>query len=168
MSLALLAGCNQQKPAVSERDAALANAIDAKIAQIRASNPGIKETCLTKLRANQLGATEWVNNPDCFEMMPEQRWSGLWNSGWEWTNFCPEPAEECPGASDRGDIWLKLAKDAYRGPELLDGVYRIEFVGRRTKVPGHFGHLGQYDYLMVADRVISIKEIPGEKYTKRF
>lgn len=101
-------------------------------------------------------------------MLPDQRWSGLWNSGWEWTSFCPDPAKKCDATSDRGGIWLDFARDAYRGPELPDGVYRIEFIGRRTKLPGYFGHLGQYDHLMAAGRVISIQKIPGEKYAKRF
>ena len=162
----LLVGCHQRKPPTSKEDAALARAKDAETEKIRAGNPGLKESCLAKLRANQLGAFEWIDNPDCFQMLPDQRWSGLWNSGWEWTNFCPDPAKECDATADRGDIWLNFAKDAYHGPELPDGVYRIEFIGRRTRVSGHFGHQAQYDHLMVADRAISIQRIPGEKYTK--
>jgi hypothetical protein len=70
--------------------------------------------------------------------------------------------------SKRG-TWLTFGKDAYRGVKLADdGVYRIEFVGRRTKVAGNFGHQASYDYLMVVDRLISIVRIPGQRYTKRF
>ena len=164
----LLASCDQRKPGASREDARLAQAINADIAKIRAGNPGIKNACLEKLRANKLGAFEWADNPHCYDMLPDQNWSGLWNSGWEWTNFCSDPAKECGATSDRGGIWLIFAKGAYSGPELRDGVYHIDFVGRRTKIAGYFGHQAQYDHLMVVDRIISIEHIPGEKYSKRF
>lgn len=165
----LLVGCGQRKPVMSKEDEALARALDADIEEIRAGNPGIKEVCLKKLRTGQMGAFEWINNPECFEMLPARSWTGLWNTGWEWTNFCPEPAKKCPISSEHGDIWIEFAEGAYRGlPEQPDGVYRINFIGRRTNTSGYFGHLGQYDHLMVVDRVISIRKIPGEKYTKRF
>jgi hypothetical protein len=35
-------------------------------------------------------------------------------------------------------------------------------------VPGNFGHENDYEHLMVVDRIISIRAIPGEKYQKRF
>jgi hypothetical protein len=155
--LVLLTSCDQRKPPVPKEDTALAQAFDADIAKTRASNPGIKEACLKKIRAGELGALEWMDNPDCFEMLPGRRWSGLWNSGWEWTSFCPDPAKECPTASESGDIWLEFGKD--REPQIPDGLYRIEFQGRRTQMPGHFGHLDQYDHLMVVDRLISIRPV---------
>ena len=68
--------------------------------------------------------------------------------------------------SKRG-ISLTFAKDALDERDLPDGTYRIEFVGRRTKKPGSFGHQSAYEHLMIADRVISIQKIPGEKYAKR-
>lgn len=134
--------------------------LEAEIGEIRASHPGIKEACLDGIRAGKFGAFEWMDNADCFEMLRPQRWSGLWNSGWEWTNFCPEPAKDCPISSERGDIWLTFAKGAFHGPEVSDGVYRIDFVGRRTKVPGYFGHQAQYDHLMVVDRMVSMSKRP--------
>lgn len=143
-------------------------ALDSEIEKIRVGNPGLKEVCLEKLRSGQIGVTQWMDNPDCFDMLPPQRWTGLWNTGWEWTNFCPAPANNCPSSSEKGDIWLAIARDAYQGPELADGVYRIDFIGRRTRVPGYFGHLNQYDHLMVLDRLISIQKVPGENYAKRF
>jgi hypothetical protein len=163
----LLVGCHQRKP-VSKQDAELARAMGAELKQIRLENPGMREVCIRAVQANKLGALELLDNPDCFDMLSPQRWSGLWDTGWEWTNFCPDPAKQCGSSSEHGDVWLTFAKDSYHGPHLADGVYRIEFIGRRTRVPGHFGHLNQYDHLMVVDRIISIERIPGEKYTKRF
>ena len=123
------------------------------------------QQCLDAVRYG--GFRAWQpNDPNCFEMTAPQRWSGLWEKGWEWTNFCPDPATKCDWMSKRG-TWLTLAKDAYRGPKLQDGTYRIEFIGRRTKKAGNFGHQASYDHLMVVDRMMSIKKIPGEKYSSR-
>ena len=63
--------------------------------------------------------------------------------------------------------WLVFGKDAYPR-EIRDGLYRIEFIGRRTKVPGYFGHLNTYEHMVIVDRLISIRTIPGETYQKRF
>ena len=152
-----LSGCDHRKPAVS----------DADYQAFKASYPGATKQCLDAYRYG--GFNAWrPDDPNCFEMTPAQHWSGLWETGWEWTNFCPDPAKECDWMSKRG-TWLIFAKDAYRGPKLTDdGVYRIDFVGRRTKVAGNFGHQASYDHLMVVDRLISIQKIPGQKYTKRF
>jgi hypothetical protein len=159
----LLVACNIDRG--NKADAALA---DAYLRQLQGQHPGMTDACVRKMRSGEIGVTDFLDNPDCFEMLPAQRWSGLWDTGWEWTNFCPYPAKECGNRSEHGDIWLIFAKNAYNGPELAEGIYRIEFIGRRTKVPGYFGHLDQYDHLMIADRVISIRKIPGQKYTKRF
>ena len=165
----LLVGCHQRQPAVSKQDEALARAMDAEIEEIRAGNPGIKESCLKKLRTDKMGAFDYVDNPDCFDMTPPRRWSGMWDFGWEWSDFCEDPAKVCglgPG-HDRGQVWTDVAPGAQM-PRLPDGMYHVEFIGRRTRAPGHFGHLNQYDYLMIVDRIISIKKVPGQKYTKRF
>src|SRR6185503_5767125 len=82
---ALLVSCHQRKPAVSDED----------VARFKASFPGITQRCLDDYR---YGASwgDLIDKPECFEMLPPQRWSGLWNSGWEWSIFCPEPAQACP------------------------------------------------------------------------
>lgn len=147
MGLAIV-GCNSRTPAMSDNE----------FAEFRGAWPGMTGKCLDEVRYG--GIQAWrPDDPACFEMMPAQRWSGLWNRGWEWTNFCPAPAKECPIEADRGDIWLTFAKNAHRGPEVSDGIYRIEFVGRRTRTPGPFGHLNQYDHLIVVDKMTSIRKV---------
>ena len=121
---------------------------------IRAENPGMTKACLEVVR--RTGFPPLDDMPRCYGMLPAKRWAGLWNSGWEWTNFCPAPARECPIASEHGDVWLEFADKAYDGPDLPDGIYEIEFIGRRTAKAGSFGHLSQYDHAMVVDRVLSI------------
>jgi hypothetical protein len=160
-AVVIISGCHERHKV--NRDPQL----EAKLQEIRASYPGMTEKCLNDLSNG--GSIDRLYDPDCFKMLPDQRWTGLWNTGWEWTNFCPDPAKQCPTSAEHGSIWMEFAKGAYGGlRELPDGVYRVDFVGRRTKVSGHFGHQGYYDHLMVVDRMISIGKIPGEKYTKRF
>lgn len=153
---ALLFGCERREPAFS----------DAEFAPISASNPGMTQACLDKVRYGGIEAWE-PDNPDCYQMLPAQRWAGLWEHGWEWTNFCPDPAKRCEWMARRG-IWLVFSEKAGADRDLPDGVHRIEFVGRRTKIAADYGHTGSYEHMMVVDRVISIKTIKGEKYKKRF
>jgi hypothetical protein len=145
-----LVGCEQRKPAVS----------DADFAAFRESNPGMTKQCLDAFRYG--GIMAWrPDDPDCYAMLPAQRWSGIWILGFEWTNFCPDPATDCSVYGEPGVSWVTFAGGAYpwtKSPP--DGSYHIEFVGRRTKDAGHFGHLGQYDHLVVVDKVISIRRMP--------
>jgi hypothetical protein len=148
-----LAGCGYREPGMSSADAQA----------FAADHPGILQTCVDDVRWGRRHWGDVVHDSECFEMLPPQRWSGLWEHGWEWTNFCPDAANECNWMSKRG-TWLTFANGAYPNVSLPDGTYHIEFVGRRTKMPGYFGHLDDYDHLMVVDRLISIKlqkEEPG-------
>jgi hypothetical protein len=145
----LLVSCHERKPAMP----------DSEFEKFRAAWPGMTKQCLDEIR--YYGILAWrPDDPDCFEMMPAQQWSGLWETGWEWSNFCPSPATECDWMAKRG-IWLTFAKDAYHGPERPDGVYQIHFIGRRTKAPAQFGHQGNYDHLIVVDRLISMSQVSG-------
>lgn len=139
----------------------------ADVQAFAAERPGITAKCLDDVRWGRRDWGDAGEDPDCFEMLPEQRWSGLWEDGWEWTNFCAEPAKQCDWMAKSG-TWLTFAEGAYPKGEVPDGTYRIEFIGRRTKIPGQFGHDGAYEHLMVVDRLISIRTIPGEEYQKRY
>lgn len=151
-----LSGCGRRVPVISEDE----------YEGFKASHPGIMKGCLDAVRYE--GFSVWnPDDPKCFEYTPAQRWSGLWERGWEWTNFCPDPATECDWMSKRG-MWLDFSDDASGLPRQLDdGTYRIEFIGRRTVVPGNFGHLGSYDHRMIVHRVLRLERIPGERYAPR-
>ena len=115
------------------------------------------QACLDKVRFG--GFIEWrPDDPDCYKMLPAQRWSGLWEHGWEWTNFCPDPADTCDWMAKRG-IWLDFADNVELEDNLPDGIHRIEFVGRRTKMPGNFGHTASYNHLMIVDQIISLEPV---------
>jgi len=145
--VSLLLGCQQPEPVIS----------DDEFAAFRESHPGMVQVCLDEVRYG--GFIPWrPDDPDCYEMLPAQHWSGLWEHGWEWTNFCPEPSRSCDWMAKRG-TWLTFSDDVQIDANLPDGVHHIEFVGRRTKVPGNFGHTASYEHLMVVDRIISIEPI---------
>jgi hypothetical protein len=147
----VLVGCHHRQPAMP----------DSEFEAFRQSHPGMKHACLDAVRYGK----HWgdvVDDPDCFEMLPPQHWSGLWNSGWEWSIFCPESAEVCPVSGAYRGVALRFAKSA-PPPDVpgSDGIlFRMEFIGRRTKVPGFFSHMGQYKHLMVVDHLISMKQVP--------
>ena len=151
----LLIVCQDRKPAVS----------NAEFAAFKASHPGMTQACLDEVRYG--GFVAWrPDDPDCYEMLAAQRWGGLWEHGWEWTNFCPDPAKQCDWMAERG-TWLIFAESADPGQDLPEGVHRIEFVGRRTRVPGNFGHTNSYDHLMIVDRLISIQPVEVDKQPAR-
>ena len=145
----LLVGCHHRKPAVS----------DADFEAFRAYNPGATQWCLDDYRYGGPGALP-LRTSDCYEMLPDQHWSGLWNSGWEWSIFCPAPAQSCPQSASNGGIALEFSERAPPEVPISNGMlFRVQFIGRRTKEPGHYDHLGQYKHVVVVDRMISIKRV---------
>ena len=148
VSLLILTACEKRSADFS----------DADLKQIRAENPGMTETCFRALRRE--GMSGWPDSVDgCFEMLPAKRWGGVWNTGWEWSNFCQSPARDCPVYGEPGVMTMEFAPGAYNGPDISSGLYAIEFVGRRTAKPGGYGHLGQYSHAIVVDRIVSLKKI---------
>lgn len=60
-------------------------------------------------------------------------------------------------------IWLEFADNVALDDDLPDGIHRIEFVGRRTKVPGNFGHTASYNHLMIVDQIISLEPVKVQR-----
>ena len=144
-----LVGCHQRKPAVS----------DADFEAFRLGNPGMTQKCRDDYRYGGIAAAN-PDDPACFEMTAPQQWSGIWVHGFEWTNFCPDPAKACPIYGAPGVNWLTGVGRAPLKMQVPDGSYHLQFIGRRTKSPGHFGHLSQYDNWIVVDKVISLRRLP--------
>jgi len=102
----------------------------------------------------------------CYKMTPPQRMTGLWSDAFEASEFCPAPAQQCPDESAKrvADPYPRLygnfeppslpgAKDTPPG-----GLYAVDFIGRRTEYAPS-GGTSEADKIVVADRMISIKEI---------
>jgi len=137
---------------------------DAEVQRIREAAPGMTETCVAKLRT---GGTKALQAPtaECFQMTASQRWSGLWRNDFEGSLFCPAPAKTCGyvarGRRSEPSIWLDFGRppSAEFSPKQHGGLYAVEFIGRRTAIPGHHGHMGVFDAEMIVDQLISMKEI---------
>jgi hypothetical protein len=108
------------------------------------------------------------NTETCFRMTEAQKWTGLWRGEFEESRFCADgpvrPAEMCDDYYyGGGSAWLNGnlgLPEAPIGDLVQSGLYRVEFIGRRTLYPGNFGHLGGYDYEIFVDQPISIRKVP--------
>lgn len=108
-------------------------------------------------------------NDQCVKFDPPKRWRGLWLNDFEGSQFCAAPAKRCQFVwiEDRREpqIWLDTTRVRLPQPlgsseeERFGGLYAVEFIGRRTKYAGSYGHMGVFDHDMIVDRMISMKTI---------
>lgn len=126
--------------------------IDQQIARTGIGVPGRPSPCTKETPSGAYKLVVRAPTDKCVRMEQPTRWKGLWRAAFEGSQFCPEPATSC-GKKVEGDrIWLT------RGPRkggYESELYRIEFVGRKTKYKGSYGHFGMYDQEIIVDRVIS-------------
>jgi hypothetical protein len=142
--LTVATACNKAQPRMSPIE----------MDRLRKAAPGITDDCARRV---EVGGIEALPNEteQCFEMLAEQRWRGLWRNDFEGSLFCPAPAATCAYKGDGRDVWL--TPKSLRGE--LGALYEIEFEGRHTKVRGNYGHLGMAAHEIVVDHPISIKLI---------
>ena len=140
--------CTSKVPQISEGE----------LAEIKASNPGMTDSCLDKLRWAGFGAMPRTAD-QCYEMGPRQRYSGLWRREFENSRFCAAPASTCREDTSAASIWLEFSDGAGRkAPDHSDGLYDIDFVGRQTAMKGRHGHLGMFDHEIVVERLTKIEK----------
>jgi hypothetical protein len=102
---------------------------------------------------------------ECYKMTEPRRMHGLWRNDFEGQAFCAAPAEECPPPgrwqpNHPGVAWIDFGSPLPGSDYTLPGgLYAIEFVGRATAYPGHYGGYGFYNQEVVVDRLVSIKMI---------
>lgn len=152
-SLLALTGCDLRKPVLSE----------GQIQKIRQNLPGITDTCVQTLRYGGLESMPDATD-QCFEMMPQKRWQGLWARGFELSRFCPSPASACSYDTPGSQIWLTqratipISKDI-PGDTYSIRLFKIEFLGRRTRERGAYGHMGGSRHEIIVDKILSVSEI---------
>lgn len=142
--LILVWACNRPQPKMSADE----------MSRIREASPGMTEACLRRI---QFGGIEAMPNEttQCFRMLPQERWRGLWRNDFEGSIFCPAPATTCSYNGENTAVWL--TPNAVTGS--IGALYSVDFVGRRTAVNGRYGHLGMFAEEVVIDRPISIKMV---------
>lgn len=151
LALAALAlgACERTQPKVTEQS----------LQHLRDAFPGMTTECLDRIR---LGGIEAMPNrtDQCFEMTKPQRWRGLWRNAFEGQRFCPEPAPKCEDDGQAGHIWIRFPDGGAPFGSRADGkAYRIEFIGRRTLMPGQHGHMGVSGHEVLVDKLISIAPV---------
>jgi hypothetical protein len=146
LCFAIVGACKRATPQLPEEG----------IQRIRAAMPGISEKCLNKLRMKGLDA-DLGHTDQCFEMMKPQLWRGLWVDAFEGQRFCPAPAQNCLDNDRKGRIWITFPNDTPpTGRNLTDKTYVIQFIGRRTLVPGMYGHMGMSEHEIIVDKLLLI------------
>lgn len=155
MMALLLSGCGDEARKKAEPQLS-----EAEIRELRAAYPGMTEDCLATIRRHGINAAP-AGTDKCFHFTRPEHWVGLWRVGFEVSQFCPGNTTKC-----RFDVaprmWLS-SRDDSRAAWPSDGLYRVEFLGRRTLHPGHFGHMGLYEHEIIVDRMISIQKVPADK-----
>ncbi|MDF7776272.1 hypothetical protein P1X14_13530 [Sphingomonas sp. AOB5] len=100
----------------------------------------------------------YVGDLKCWPFSAPERMSGVWQTGFEVSDFFPG-ASKLPDDKDYEiNIWLTAAPGT---PELASGKYRGEFIGRRALCDGTFGHLGAYPRQVIVERMLSMTKLPA-------
>jgi hypothetical protein len=110
------------------------------------------------------GTLESSPRRECYRFDKPSRMTGIWIAEFEGSHFFPNGSVMPAADHYRDKIWLDdepdgsvlpLARDA-NGP---GKIYAIDFIGERTSDAGAYGHMGGSTYLILADRIISIREV---------
>jgi hypothetical protein len=99
---------------------------------------------------------------ECVKMDAPKRWRGLWRDASDSSQFCAAPAASCPLTIPA----TQLAFDRATNRKATGAVYAVDLIGRRTSYEGSYGWLGQYDHVIMVDRMISMEPLladPGSR-----
>ena len=130
---------------------------DEDIALLQELYPGITEECVEIVRLEGVQAMP-RDVRDCFVMNRTRRYSGYWLLDFETSLYCEQTKPECIVGEEGRYVWLTFDDDAK--PEVpKDGIYRIEFTGRRTADIGGFGHEGSADHEVVVEDLITLEAV---------
>lgn len=145
--LLALSGC-QEAPALS----------NAEVQKMRGMFPGMTTRCLNLIR--QKGLVAMPDRADqCFKMTAPQRFKGVWRREFELSRFCPVSTSTCGHAYTGNEIWLSFGDNVAKEMPARNGLYSIEFVGRKTLLRGMFGHMGTFGHEVLVDRLIAVKAL---------
>ena len=97
---------------------------------------------------------------ECYRLTDAQRLRGVARTGFEAGSFYPGRTT-LPQADEQSDLWIELdpsdlAPEVRRSCTQGCAVY-LDFIGRRTAVPGSYGHMGSARHLIIVDRVLSAR-----------
>lgn len=102
---------------------------------------------------------------DCYRFGPAKKMRGLWSTRFEESDFIDssEAAPTDANALLTNKTWLEVL-----GSNLPSGInsgdYEIEFIGRKTTVPGRYGQMGESKNMVVVDKLIAIHRVNLESW----
>ncbi len=153
LALALVA-CNGRTPVLGEDEIAL----------LRETYPTMTEACIEAVRFQGFDAMNGEVD-QCFPMQPARRWKGIWVNEFEGSRFCPTSRDTCEYSDVGENVWLSFPTG--RRPEDVDAhgdgtAYVVEFIGRRTRDPANFGHMGTSNHEIIVDELTSIEPVRSD------
>lgn len=103
------------------------------------------------------GELRRLPDAECYRLSEPQRLRGVAVTGFETGSFYPGRTT-VPHEHDRSDIWIELDRrilpDHLRNGCRRDCAVYLDFVGRRTAVPGSYGHFGVSKHQVIIDRLL--------------
>lgn len=146
----LVAACDRAAPKLD----------DVVLRRIRTAYPGMTEACLDRIKYGGIEAMP-MHVEKCFRMTSPQRWRGLWRDDFEGQHFCSSRVQVCSYEKEGERIWITFKSGTRPTKRSATGrVFTIDFVGRRTLLPGHHGHMGVSQHEIVVEKLISFSPIP--------
>jgi hypothetical protein len=98
---------------------------------------------------------------ECYRFLPPERMRGVWRDAFEGSEFFPG-ASRPPAEGAVSGIWLDaesrepLPPRLRRSPQSSGTRYlAIDFIGRRTRYPGKYGHMGASEHYVIVLRVLA-------------
>lgn len=132
-----------------------------------------KGPCTYVIEAGVIGS---LPTDKCYKMKSPRRYRGVWVDDFEGQQFIPQgtTAPQWPRGDTKSSQWRKQADAAIAATIWLDverttlrhewqqGGRRlfVEFVGRETKYPGHYGHMGMSGREIIVDHLILQHDCP--------
>lgn len=96
----------------------------------------------------------------CKRMSGPQYFHGVWSVEFEMSNFTFPGRLDCHRARDRSCIAIAGEALPWPGRWACSREYEVEFIGRRSLLPGPYLHGGVPGYRIAVDRLISAKRLP--------
>jgi hypothetical protein len=103
-----------------------------------------------------------VSERQCYRVDQPRRMRGLWQRGLEITSFIDRD-ELRPATAKEAEVLVACLDSAQaedpNAPPVTSGAYDVEFIGRKTLYPGHYGHVGACRSEIFVDRFVSLRRI---------
>lgn len=118
------------------------------------------------------GFFEFLPTQECYKMDRPRRFRGVWIDEFEGQEFVPDGQAklEWPRSGVRPEerervratkIWIdfSLVGGGRKFRDRGGGKSQVEFIGRKTRYAGSYGHMGLFAHYIIVDRVISVRDI---------